>query len=55
MNAVNVYGIVLSEEEIKQQQKDIGLGIIRYHDTTYLEYEIPKELEIEFSDIIEKK
>lgn len=47
MNGVNIYGISFTDEEIKSREG--------WHDTTYLEYEIPVELENELSLIIEQK
>lgn len=44
-NGVFVYGNFPTAEEMAQEQKDRELGIVRHHDTTYLEYSIPKELE----------
>lgn len=52
---MNIYGNMETPEEAQERRKDFELGIIRYHDTTYLEYEIPKSLENELSDYIDKK
>lgn len=40
-------------EDAEQRRKDFENGTIRYHDTTYLEYEIPEALESELSKLIE--
>tara|TARA_R110000868_G_scaffold243012_1_gene498713 strand:+ start:169 stop:393 length:225 start_codon:yes stop_codon:yes gene_type:complete len=50
-----VYGNMESPEEAEQRRKDFEAGIVRYHNTTWLEYDVPVELEAELSDIIEKK
>lgn len=55
MPVIHVYGYTGTPEEAEQRRKDFEAGIVRYHDTTYLEYEIPVELGTELSDIIEKK
>lgn len=53
---ISVYGIPpLTTEAIKQKMYDAEHGIVRVHDTTYLEYEIPLALENELSEMIEKK
>lgn len=54
--AINVYGLPpLTPKEMIQRMEDKRLGIVRYHETTYLEYEIPKALEKELSKMIEKR
>lgn len=55
MDGLNVYGIFFTPEQLEQQRKDKINGIVRYHETTYLEYEIPQALENELSDMIEKR
>lgn len=55
MDGINVYGIFLSPQEILQQQQDKINGVVRYHEDTYLEYNIPQVLEKELSEMIEKR
>ncbi len=52
---MNVYGNFPTPEEAAQREYDFKHGIVRYHDTTYLEYLIPSELENELSEMIEKR
>jgi len=52
---IHVYGVFKTPEEIDQDRIDKENGVIRYHETTYLEYEIPKVLEDELSKFIEKR
>lgn len=54
-DGINVYGYFPTDEEVKQHEADAELGIVRYHETTYLEYEIPKGLENELSQMVEKR
>lgn len=44
---INVYGVFFTPDEVKERSK--------WHDTTYLEVEIPKELEEELYEIIDEK
>jgi hypothetical protein len=50
-----IYGVFESPEDAEQRRKDVEQGIVRYHDTTYIEYEIPTALEKELSALIEEK
>jgi hypothetical protein len=50
-----VYGVFRTEEEIEQDKYDIENGIVRYHETTYIESRVPIELEDELSAFIEKR
>ena len=50
-----VYGFFRTEEQIEQDKYDIEHGIVRCHETTYIESEIPQELEDELSKFIEKR
>lgn len=52
---MNVYGIFETPEEAAQRRKDFEAGIVRYHNTTYLEYDIPIELEEELSEYIGRR
>ncbi len=54
-HVVQVYGKMETPEEAEQRRYDVEHGIVRYHETTYLEYEIPASLEIELSEMIEKR
>ena len=55
MDAISIYGNIETPEEAEQRRKDFEAGITRYHETTYLEFEIPQALENELSDFIEKR
>lgn len=52
---ISVYGVFLTPEQIEQDRIDEALGIVRYHPTTYLEYDIPESLEAELTTLIEKR
>ena len=52
---INVYGNFKTPAEIEQDRIHKVMGVVRYHETTYLEYEIPESLEDELSAMIEKK
>lgn len=55
MNGVQVYGVFFTPEEERRMVEDARLGIVRYHETTYLECSIPKELEDELYGLIEDR
>jgi len=56
MDGIQVYGYFPSPEEIKQNEEDARLGIIRYHETTYIERgDCPVELEDELNEYIDKR
>jgi len=53
---ISIYGIPdATPEELERQRHDRERGIVRFHQTTYLEYNIPEALEEELSDIIDKR
>lgn len=54
--AINVYSIPEpTEEELAQRMDDKALGIVRYHKTTWLEWELPLEVEKKAERYIEKQ
>lgn len=54
-DGVMVYGYLQTPEEIEQERIDKQMGIVRHHETTYLEYSIPKELEKELEEMVDKR
>lgn len=52
---ISVYGVFQTPEEIERDRQDKIMGIVRYHETTYLEYDIPALLETELTEMIEKR
>jgi hypothetical protein len=51
--AIPMYGI--SEEWIRQHQEDAKNGIVRYHPTTWMEYNIPRALEKKLEKMVDKE
>ena len=54
MDGIKVYGVFYTDEELAKRAEDERLGIVRYHPTTYLEWNIPKELESYLDEVIEQ-
>ncbi len=52
---IYVYGNIRTPEQIQQDIIDEMNGIVRYHETTWLEWEIPQELERKLTKMIKRQ
>lgn len=43
--ATLIYGQIMTPEMVEQERRDKKAGVIRHHETTWLEWELPLEVE----------